>query len=130
MSDRISLKAAVIGALSGAIVFLALCGVRAQQGPGISVADLRHNPKPYVGTVVSVTGMANSVRSGEKWNGHEKVPCIKLNLYEVDAKGRKGSHYIYVNMPTSQYKFVPAEGQMVQITGPLKWPYEVAAIDL
>ena len=52
-----------------------------------------------------------------------------VRVYELDSKGKKGSHYVYAVVSASQFTSVPAEGGMVTITGPLKWPYEIAAID-
>lgn len=123
-----SLKTLVIGALAGGVTFLALSAVRAQTL--LTVAQLRGNPKSYVGNGdVQITGIAQSIRSGtRKYNG-KVVPVTILNLYEQDAKGRKGSHYVFCVVPTSQFATTPVEGGMATITGPLKWPYEIAAID-
>ncbi len=120
-------KAALIGGLAGAVVFFILAGVRAQSA--LTVADVHANSKQYVGTNVEVLGMANNIRSDTKTVNGRKVQYTKLNLYEVDSKGRKGSHYIYVALPTGNFTSMPVNGQMTSITGPLKWPYEIAAID-
>lgn len=96
----------------------------------LTVAQLRSNPKAYVGAGnVQITGLASGIRSDSRKINRELVPVIKLNLYELDSRGNKGSHYVYVVMPASQFTSVPAEGQMATITGPLKWPYEIAAVD-
>ena len=122
------LKAVVVGALAGAATFLALSAVRAQTV--LTVAQVRSNPKAYVATgVVQVTGLASSIRSDTRRINGQEVPVIKLNLYELDSKGRKGSHYVYAVVPADQFSSLPVEGGMATITGPLKWPYEVAAID-
>ncbi|MCX5785458.1 MAG: hypothetical protein NTX59_07200 [Elusimicrobia bacterium] len=130
MKTKVSIpwyKTALIGGLSGAIVFFILIGVRAQTA--LTVAAVHANSKLYVGTEVQVTGMVANVHSGTKTvNGH-KVPCTRLNLYEIDSKGREGNHYIYVSLPTSDFTSMPVNGGMATITGPLKWPYEIAAID-
>jgi len=120
-------KAALIGGLAGAVVFFILAGVRAQIA--LTVAEVRADAKRYVGTNVQVTGMAQGVRSDTKKINGRTVPYTKLNLYEVDSKGHKGSHYIYVSLPTSDFTSTPVNGGMAAITGPLKWPYEIAAID-
>ena len=123
-----SLKTVVVGALAGAITFIALSAVRAQTV--LTVAQLRSNPKAYVGNgEVAITGMASSIRSDKRRVNGQDIPVIKLNLYELDTKGRKGSHYVYAVVPASQFSSVPVEGGMATITGPLKWPYEIAAID-
>jgi hypothetical protein len=122
------LKAAAIGALAGGLTFFALGAVTAQTV--LSVAQVRSNPKAYVGNgTVQVTGLAYGIRSDSRKLNNQAVPYIKLNLYEQDSKGNKGSHYVYVAIPASQFASVPAEGQLATITGPLKWPYEIAAID-
>jgi hypothetical protein len=122
------LKAAVVGALAGAATFFALSAVKAQAV--LTVAQVRSNPKAYVGSgEVAVTGMASNIRSDSRSINGQAVPVVKLNLYELDAKGRKGSHYVYAVVPASSFAALPVEGGMATITGPLKWPYEVAAID-
>jgi len=131
MLDRSSpsVKSAAVGALAGALVFLALSAVKAQQA--LNVADIRANPKAYVntGNAYQVTGVASFVHSSSRYVNGQNVPYIKLSLYELDAKGRKGSHYVYVSLPANNFVSVPTEGQMATITGPMKWPYEIAAID-
>ena len=123
-----SLKAVVVGALAGAATFFALSAVRAQAV--LTVAQVRSNPKAYVATgIVQVTGLVSGVRTDTRRINGEDVPVIKLNLYEQDSKGRRGSHYVYVVVPANQFSSLPVEGGMATITGPLKWPYEVAAID-
>ena len=123
-----SLKTLVVGALAGAVTFLALSAVRAQTV--LTVAQLRSNPKAYVGNGdVAITGMASGIRSDSRKINGQMVPVLKINLYELDNKGRKGSHYVYAVVPASQFTASPVEGGMVTITGPLKWPYEIAAID-
>lgn len=120
-------KAVLIGGLSGALVFSILSAVRAQSQ--MNVADVLTNPQLYIGKSVQVTGIAKDIRAVTyKVNG-SKVPTTKLNLYEVDAKGRKGRHYINVAIPTSSFSSVPADGQMASITGLLKGPYEVGVIE-
>ena len=126
-SSRPPLKSAAVGAFCGALVFFALDALRAQTA--LTVAAVKADPKPYVGTKVSVTGVASNIRSGTKGKKDRKVPCIKLSLFEVDNKGKRGSHYIFVSLPTSAFRFIPNEGDLVAIEGTLKWPYEIAAID-
>jgi hypothetical protein len=128
--SRKSLKAAFIGAISGALVFCALGIVKGQGQQGLTVHDAHSDPKQYVGSKVSITGMVSGVRADTKWlNGHQ-VPCIKLNLYEVDpAKNKKTGYYVYISLPTSAFKFVPNEGDLVAIEGTLKWPWQFAMID-
>ncbi|HXT00118.1 MAG TPA: hypothetical protein VN915_05550 [Elusimicrobiota bacterium] len=123
-----SLKTVVVGALAGVVTFLALNAVRAQTV--LTVEQLRGNPKAYVGNgEVAITGIAKYIRSEtRKYNG-QVVPVIKLSLYERDKKGNAGSHYVFCVVPASQFSTTPVEGGMVTITGPLKWPYEIAAID-
>ena len=126
---QMSLRAVFIGTLSGLLVFLALNALKAQQSV-TTVRDVHSNAKQYVGTRVSVTGMAYSIRADTKWLNGQKVPCIKLDLYEVDPNTNgKGNYYIYVSLPTSAYKFVPNKGDLVSIEGTLKWPHQFAMID-
>ncbi|MFI5347636.1 MAG: hypothetical protein ACHQ51_14775 [Elusimicrobiota bacterium] len=120
-------KSVGVGALSGALVFFALTAVKAQQS--LTVNDLRANPKLYVGNTVAITGLVSGVRSEMKKINGQQVPWTKLNLYERDAKGRKGSHYVYVSLPAANFTPTPNEGDQMTVTGPLKWPYEIAAID-
>jgi len=131
MIDRMTfspLKTIIVGALAGAVTFFALSAVKAQSL--LTVAQLRSNPKAYVGIGdVQVTGMASGIRSDTRRINGQNVPVLKINVYELDSKGRKGSHYVYAVVPSSQFNSIPAEGGMVTITGPLKWPYEIAAID-
>ena len=120
-------KAAVVGALSGAVMFFGLGVLKAQTA--LTVAQVKANPKLYVGSSVQVTGLAWSVRSDTRKRNGQMIPYVKLNLYELDAKGRRGSRYVYVALPASAFTSMPVEGQMATITGPLKWPYEIAVID-
>lgn len=123
-----SLKTLVVGALAGAVTFFALSGVRAQSV--LTVAQLHKNIKAYVGNgEVQVTGIAQAIRSGTRKINGKVVPVTILDLYEQDAKGRKTGHYVFCVVPTSQLTTMPVEGGMATITGPLKWPYEIAAID-
>lgn len=121
------LKAVAAGALAGALTFLGLNAVKAQAV--LTVAQVEQNPKAYVGGTVQVTGYVSGVRSDTRKINGENVPYVKLNLYKVDNKGRKASRYIYVALPASSFQTMPVEGQMMAITGPLKWGYEIAAID-
>jgi hypothetical protein len=120
-------KTLLVGAAAGAAVFFALDAVRAQAV--LTVAQLELNSKLYVGTTVEVTGMVSGVRSETRQVNGAPVPYVKLNLYKVDNKGRKASRYVYVALPATSFKAMPVEGQMMAITGPLKWGYEIAAID-
>jgi hypothetical protein len=120
-------KSVGVGALSGALVFFALTAVKAQQT--LTVNDLRANPKAYVGNTVAITGLVSGVRSDSKFVNGQKVAWTKLNLYDRDSKGRKGSHYVYVSLPAANFTPTPNEGDQMTVTGPLKWPYEIAAID-
>lgn len=122
-----TLKAAAVGTLAGAAVFFALGAVKAQTA--LTVADVESNSRAYVGTTVQVTGLVQSVRSDHRRINGADVPYIKLNLYKLDKKGNKGSRYIYVALPASAFQTMPVEGQMMAVTGPLKWGYEIAAID-
>lgn len=121
------LKSAAIGALAGALVFFTLSAVKAQQT--LTVNELHRNPKPYVGSTVAITGLVANVRSATKRVNGKDVPWTRLNLYETDNKGRKGSHYVYVSLPSANFTPAPNEGDRMTVTGPLKWPYEIAAID-
>src|SRR5579885_2768595 len=94
-----SLKSVLAGALAGAFVFGVLSAARAQLS--LTVDDVRHEPKRYVGTQVQVTGIAKYVRTAAKTVSGRKVPYVKLSLYGTDAKGRPGDHYIYVFLPES-----------------------------
>jgi len=132
MTSRTStfpLKSVFIGAFSGALVFLALTAVKAQQT--LTVRDLHANPKAYVGNTVAITGLVSNVRSEMRAvkGQSQKVPWTKLNLYELDPKGRKGSHYVYVSLPAANFTPTPNEGDQMTVTGPLKWPYEIAVIE-
>lgn len=130
MTPRISLpplKSVGVGALAGALVFLGLGAVKAQTA--LTVAQIETNARAYVGGMVAVTGMVSSVRTETRSVKGAQVPYVKLNLYKVDGKGRKQSRYIYVALPASSFQTMPIEGQMMEITGPLKWSYEIAAID-
>jgi hypothetical protein len=122
-----SLKAALIGAFAGAMIFFALDAVKAQAN--LTVAQIEQNSKMYVGTTVQVTGMVSSVRSSKRNVNGYPTPYVMLNLYKVDAKGRKANRYVYVALPATSFQTMPIEGQMMAITGPLKWGYEIAAID-
>jgi hypothetical protein len=130
MTDRksfSSLKTIVVGAAAGAAAFVALSAVSQTV---LTVAQVEQNSRAYVGTTVEVTGLVQSVRSDTRTVNGARIPYVKLNLYKVDAKGRKGTRYIYVALPADSFKGgMPVEGQMMSITGPLKWGYEIAAID-
>ena len=121
-----SLKTLAVGALAGAATFLALS---AGSQAVLTVAQVEQNPRSYVGTTVQVTGLVQSVRTSTRSVNGKSVPYVMLNLYKVDNKGRKASRYIYVALPSGSFATVPVEGQMMSITGPLKWGYEIAAID-
>lgn len=123
------MKGILWGLLSGALVFLGLEAVRAQQQVVLTVAQYHSNSKLYVGRVVEISGMAKSIRNEMRRKDGQDIPYTKLNLYEVDAKGKKGNYYVYVALPTSQFRSLPADGDMATIIGPIKWPYEIGAID-
>lgn len=120
-------KSVVVGALAGAAVFLALSAVKAQTS--LTVFDFQRNSKQYVGTEVRVTGLAQNIRHDVKQVQGKPVEYTKLNLYSILPNGKRDSHYIYVNLPTSSFRFVPNEGDSVSIQGTPKWPYEIAVID-
>ena len=123
-----SLKAVIVGMLSGALIFFALDAVKAQQS--LTVRDAHHDPKQYVNGRVSITGLASGIHADTKWVNGQKVPYTRMNLYEIDPKtNKKGSYYIWVSIPTSGFKFIPNEGDLVTIDGTLKWPYQFAMID-
>lgn len=122
-----TLKSAAVGALSGAFVFAALTVAFAQRA--LTVSDVRSNGKAYVGSVTTVSGLAYYVRQETRKRNNQQTPYVKLSLYETDSKGNKGSHYVYVALPASSFAFMPSEGQSLNVTGPLKWPYEVAVIE-
>jgi hypothetical protein len=120
-------KAVLIGGFSGAVVFFILSAAKAQTI--LNVADVHANPALYIGSNVQVTGIAKSIRLISKTGFGRKVPYTVLDLYEMDAKGRRGSHFIYVSVPTSAYSAAPIDGQMATITGTLKEPSMVGQID-
>ena len=94
-----------------------------------TVADVLHNPGSYIGSSTSVTGIVSSVKVVTRKRHGELVQLLKFNLYEADAKGKKGPHYVYVSVPANTFSTVPAEGQMLTVTATLKPPYEVAVVD-
>jgi hypothetical protein len=126
-TSTVPLKAVAVGALCGLLVFLGLSAVTAQSV--LTVAQLETNPRAYVGTTVQITGLVQNVRNDTRRINGKDVPYVKLNLYKVDAKGRKAPRYVYVSLPAKDYQTPPVEGQMMAVTGPLKWAYEIAAID-
>lgn len=121
------LQTVVAGALAGALIFFGLNAVKAQTV--LTVAQVEANSKLYVGTTVQVTGLVSGVRSETRNVRGIATPYVKLNLYKLDNKGKKASRYIYVALPASSFQTMPVEGQMMAVTGPLKWGYEIAAID-
>jgi hypothetical protein len=127
MSQPSKLPPVAAGALSGLLVFLGLTAVKAQSV--LTVAQLETNTRAYVGTTVQVTGLVQNVRNDTRRVNGKDVPYVKLNLYKVDGKGRKAARYVYVSLPAKDYQSPPVEGQMMAVTGPLKWGYEIAAID-
>jgi hypothetical protein len=120
-------KTAAVGAFAGALVFCALTAVKAQTA--LTVAALESNTRAYVGTTVAVTGLVQNVRRDNRRVNGKEVPFVKLNLYKVDNKGRKARRYLYVALPAASFDHPPVEGEMMTVTGPLKWGYEIAAID-
>ncbi|MBI3552336.1 MAG: hypothetical protein HY077_07445 [Elusimicrobia bacterium] len=120
-------KSLALGALSGALVFCALRVVMADP-QSITVAQLHTNARAYVGTVATVTGLAYYIKPETRMKNGQSVPYTKLSVYEVDAKNKKGKYYVYVAIPTSEFKFMPAEGDSVAITGKIDWPKQVAEI--
>lgn len=122
-----TLKTVVIGALAGAAAFAALGTLKAQSV--LTVAQVESDPRVYVGTRVQVTGLAEAVRTKTRRVNGKDVPYVMLDLHKVDAKGRKTPRYIYVALPAADFQTAPVEGQMMAVTGPLKWGYEIAAID-
>jgi hypothetical protein len=120
-------KSVLIGGLTGVVVFFVLVAVRAQST--LTVSDFHANSKTYVGSLVSVSGLARNIRSETKKRNGVDVPFTTLNLYEVDSKGKQRSYYIYVSLPSSAFSASPADGVMATITGNIKWPYMIGAID-
>ncbi|MDE2141289.1 MAG: hypothetical protein KGJ84_02605 [Elusimicrobia bacterium] len=121
-----TLKTFAVGALAGAAAFLALS---AGSQTVLTVAQVDQNVRAYIGTTAQVTGLVQSVRSATRTVKGRSIPYVQLNLYKVDAKGRKTGRYIYVALPSSSFQSMPVEGQMMSVTGPLKWGNEIAAID-
>jgi hypothetical protein len=120
-ASRSTVKAVLI---AGAALFLALGAAPAQQ-----VSEVRVNPALFIGRSVQVTGLVGSVKAVTRQVHGRMTQLLKFNLYEVDARGRRGAHYIFISLPASQFQYVPIEGRMLTIQGLLKPPYEVAAID-
>lgn len=120
---KLPLKSAGIGALSGALAFALLSLAHAQQQ--ITVNDIRHNPKNFVGHEVTVTGLAGTVRhetkKGEDW--------VSFGIQEQDARGKKTGYNVWVHLPVSAFSgTVPIENSNVSVTGELKWPFSVARL--
>lgn len=120
-------KSVLIGGLTGAVVFFILVAVRAQST--LTVAQFHANARAYVGASVQVTGLAKHIREESKTRNGVKVPFTTLDLYEVDSKGKQKNYYIYVSLPTGVFSSMPEDGVMASITGAIKWPYMVGAID-
>src|SRR5947209_1894571 len=112
ISAKTNWKSIALGGLSGALVFDCLHWVMADP-QSITVAQLHSNARAYVGTVATVTGLAYYIKSDTKMKNGQSVPYTKLSIYEIDAKNRKGKFYVWVSMPTSQFKYMPAEGDSV-----------------
>ena len=81
----------------------------------MTVADVHVNAKRYVGTSVEMLGMSENVHSETKMVNGVKISYTKLTLYEVDAKGHKDSHYIYVSLPTSNFTSMPVNAGMARM---------------
>jgi len=120
-------KSMLIGGLTGAVAFFILVAARAQSI--LTVSDFHANAKAYVGSNVQVTGMAKNIRSETKTVNGVRVPRTVLNLYELDPKGKQKSYYIFVSLPTSAFSSMPVDGALATITGTIKWPYMIGAID-
>ena len=120
-------KTICVGAASGAVAFAILTAVQAQTS--LTVAQFHSNQKAYVGSSVTITGMAKNIRSETKKRNGIDVAYTTLNLYEMDAKGKQKPYYVYVSLPTSAFSGTPADGATASITGTMKWPYSIGAID-
>jgi hypothetical protein len=124
---KATLRAAGIGMLSGALVFVGLRHLGAQTV--LRVADFHRNSKAYVGTTIQVTGVAGSVKLENKKVGSDNVPYAKFCLYEQDSKGKKTKYYIWVSIPAESFQNPPKEGDDVTITGLAQWPDQIAKIE-
>jgi hypothetical protein len=117
------IRSALIGSVCGALVFALLSLAHAQQQ--VTVRDIRHNPKAYVGQQVTVTGLVGTVhretKNGEDW--------VSFGIQEQDAKGKKTGYNVWVHLPVSAFQGqAPLDNSTVSVSGELKWPFSVARL--
>lgn len=112
-----------------AAALLLLAALTAAAQTVLSVKDFHRSSKTYVGNSVQVTGLAFNVRQELKRRNGQDVAFTSFNLYEVDAKGKKGKYYIYVSIPAGSFKTPLEEGGSATITGAIQWPYQIGRID-
>lgn len=110
-----------------ALLLLAAGGASAQTV--LSVKDFHRSSKTYVGGSVQMTGLAYNIRQEIKRRNGRDVPFTSFNLYEADAKGKKGKYYVFVSIPASSFKSPVIEGDPATITGAIQWPYQIGRID-
>ncbi len=122
-----NLKSILAGAAAGALVFFGLSALKAQAV--LTVKEYHSSPRTYVGTQVQITGLAHNIRTATRRYRGQDVPYVYLDLYEQDAKGDRGKYYVWCAIPASQLKNQINEGDSAQVTGTMKWPYQVGMID-
>ncbi len=118
--------AALSLAVAGALGFAA---ARAYAQTVLTVKDFHRNSKAYVGGSVQISGLAYNIRQETKRRNGVDVAFTSFNLYESDAKGKKGKYYVFVSIPADSFKTPLVDGQPATITGPIQWPYQVGRID-
>lgn len=129
-SDAMS-KAVIAGMLSGLLVFLALKAAVAFQQV-FTVAQVASDPGKFYGRQVSVAGLIRGSRIYEKYMGRgEKLRVMSFSLYEPsgEAKYPFGRHYISVDVPAVQFRFMPNDGDSFTVSGVLKDPSMIGSIE-
>lgn len=133
---KLPIKSVLVGALSGALVFLLLGRSGAQAV--LTVEDLHKTLRSYITDeahmqTIQVSGVAKSIVSKTIKKNGQDVPWLYMRIYAPNDK--KFKWYVGVSVPASAFadRFgtinAPTDGAPVTVTGPIYWGHEFASID-
>ena len=120
-------RAALIGASAAIIVFAALRFAQAFGQQAFEVPTIAADPAKFYGREISVTGVARSIHQSMKYSGKERIPVVKLMLYEIIG-GKAGKRYVSATVPSSQFRYAPRVDEIYSVSGVFVPPANVGSI--
>lgn len=124
-----SWKPAAVGALAGALLVLAIQTVLAARA--FTLADVEADPRKFWGNSLTLSGYVGStVRRSTRtvdFKTRRQQEFLSFSIYPSPAK--TAQKYVSVTLPAEQFRYLPAEGQPIEVTGVLKAPSTLGSID-